>query len=188
MGIPEDIVLFEQSLNELIIKYEQYFLGLEKREPLQLLGQVESLGRKYQGFQIINTMMKFKYNSGISSFQQLQAVLDADHPPDRRGEIFPRPVQDGDAPEGQAPRSSPQGRPLRTTEAASTRKSRVCIRTYLEARQACGLPVDNITREMIAAGIEKHKPAIMNKYKCKGVDFKVVIEDGMPKIKARPRK
>jgi len=60
MGIPEDIALFELNLQELIIKYEQYFLGLEKRAPLQLLDEVERMARKYQGYQIINTMQKFK--------------------------------------------------------------------------------------------------------------------------------
>ncbi len=63
MGISEDITLFEKNLNDLIIRYEHYFLGLEKREPLKQLEEVERLSRRYVGSDIINTMLTFKYNS-----------------------------------------------------------------------------------------------------------------------------
>src|SRR5512136_2031549 len=66
LGIPEEIALFELNLNELVIKYEQYFLGLEQRAPLQLLDDVEKVSRKYQGYQIVNTMLKFRYNATIA--------------------------------------------------------------------------------------------------------------------------
>ena len=48
MGLPEDIARLEQDLRELIIRYEQYFCGIEKREPLQLLDEVERRARRYQ--------------------------------------------------------------------------------------------------------------------------------------------
>ena len=67
MGIPEEIAIFEQNLSELIIKYEQYFFGIEKREPLQLLDEVERCARRYQSTIIANTMQKFKYNSLVAT-------------------------------------------------------------------------------------------------------------------------
>jgi hypothetical protein len=57
---------------------------------------------------------------------------------------------------------------------------------YIEARKACNLSTRNITQEKIAAAIERQKPAIIRKYHCAKVEFKVVIEDGAPKIKVRP--
>jgi hypothetical protein len=39
---------------------------------------------------------------------------------------------------------------------------------------------------MIAAAIDKQRPLIMERYRCTGVEFRVVIEEGKPKIKARP--
>lgn len=188
MGIQEDIVLFEQSVNELIIKYEQYFLGLEKREPLGLLGVVESLARKYQGYQIINTMMKFKYNTAIArlnSYKQYwsrvnRLIEEGKYSRDR----FKMEMHLKD----KLPERAPKERPLPVEEKIVTNPEIESLyRTYLEARQVCHLPIDNITREMIAAGIGKQKPLIMEKYNCKGVEFRVVIEEGMPKIKARPK-
>jgi hypothetical protein len=39
---------------------------------------------------------------------------------------------------------------------------------------------------MIAEAIEKQRPLIMERYNCRDVEFRVVIEEGKPKIKARP--
>jgi len=58
---------------------------------------------------------------------------------------------------------------------------------FIEARKACHLPFASITPEMVAAAIEKQKPAIMSKYHCSKVEYVVVVEKGTPKIKVRPR-
>jgi hypothetical protein len=188
MGISEDIVLCEQSVNELIIKYEQYFLGLEKREPISLLSEVERLARKYQGYQIVNTMMKFKYTTAIArlnSYKQYwsrinRLIEEGKYSRDR----FKMEMHLKD----KLPERSPKDRPLPLEEKIVTNPEIESLyRTYLEARQVCHLPTDNITREMIAAGIGRQTPVIMEKYKCKGVEFRVVIEEGTPKIKARPK-
>ena len=49
MAIVDDILKLDQQLSELISKYEQYFIGLEKREPLPLLGEVQKIVRRYTG-------------------------------------------------------------------------------------------------------------------------------------------
>jgi hypothetical protein len=188
MGIPEDVALFERGLSELIIKYEQYFLGLEKREPLRLLGEVDGLARKYQGFQIINTMVKFKYNAAIAklnSYKQYwtrinRLMEEGKYSRDRfKMEMHQRRKAAGQPEKGGE--GGPEGKRAIDPEVEAV------YRTYLEARKACHMPVDSLTPDVIAAAIEKQKPLIMHKYHCKGVEFKVVIEDGTPKIKARPR-
>lgn len=188
MGIPEDVALFEQSLSELIIKYEQYFLGLEKREPIRLLSEVEGLGRRYQGFQIVNTMMKFKYNAAIArlnSYKQYwtrinRLIEEGKYSRDRfKMEMHQKGKLAGQS-EKAGPATAEQQRGINPEIAA-------VYRSFLDARKACQLPVDNITPEVIAAAIEKQKPVIMNKYQCSAVEFKVVVEDGTPKIKARPK-
>src|SRR6266511_764300 len=73
MGANEDMALFEKCLGELVIKYEQYFLGTDKREPLRLLSDVEQLARRYQNTKIVNSMLNFRYNTlvaKLSSYKQ----------------------------------------------------------------------------------------------------------------------
>jgi hypothetical protein len=188
MGIPEDIAYFEQLLGELIIKYEQYFLGLEKREPLRLLTDTEAMARKYQAFQIVNTMMKFRYNAAIARLNSYKQYW---------GRIT-RLIEEGKYSRDRYKmalhhKEKPPGRPAVETEESPREKSAVSpeveavYNAYMEARRACNLPVQNIRQEMIAAAIEKQKPGIMRKFNCATVEFKVVIEEGTPKIKARPR-
>ena len=184
MGLPEDIALFELHLNELVIKYEQYFLGLEKREPLQLLEELERFARKYHGTQIINTMQKFKYNSVIarlSSYKQYwsritRLIEEGKYSRDRfKMEMHLKKEGDG------------------TPERGSDKDQKISpelqrlYQQFIEARKACHLPVGSITPEMVAAAIEKQKPAIMSKYHCSKVEYVVVVEKGAPKIKVRPK-
>lgn len=181
MGIPEDIAQLEQNLNELIIKYEQFFLGLEKREPLRLLETVERLSRKYANVKIVNTMLKFKYNSLVSRFcsykqywsRIVRLMEEGKYSRDRfRMTMHQRPDSPGSG-----------GPPAPAGDAGED-----LFRSFIEARRACSLPTDTITREMVQAAIDKQKPAIVAKYGSDAVEFRVVVEDGVPKIKARRRK
>ena len=187
MGIAEDIALFEESLRELIIKYEQYFLGLEQREPLRLLNDAEALSRKYQNFQIVNTMMKFRYNAAIGRLNSYKMywnrinrlIEDGKYSRDRfKMEMRQRMLAGQTGKTGQEGQGDIRG---------LNSEVEIVFRTYLEARKACNLPVDNITADLIAAAIEKQRPVLMQKYNCKRIEFKVVIEEGTPKIKARPK-
>jgi hypothetical protein len=59
---------------------------------------------------------------------------------------------------------------------------------YLEARKKCNLPTDNVSRDAMFSVIEKQREALRSKHKCADVEFRVVIENGAPKLKARPAK
>lgn len=181
MGVADDIALFDQRLAELIIKYEQYFLGLEKREPLRLLDEVEQWARKYANVQIVNTMVKFKYNSlvaKLNSYKQYwtrinRLIEEGKYSRDRFKMAMHEKREGAPAPPPREPGIDPEVLRL--------------YQQYVKARKACHLPVETVTPNLIAAAIEKQKPAIINKYHCSNVEFKVVVEDGTPKIKARPK-
>src|SRR5450759_5120121 len=66
MAIAEDLTILELQLKELIIRYEHYFVGLEKREPLPLLSSIEKMVRRYSGVRINNTMHKYKYTTLVA--------------------------------------------------------------------------------------------------------------------------
>jgi hypothetical protein len=182
MAIAEDIALFEQSLTELVIKYEQYFLGLEKREPLKLLNEVERSARQYANVQIVNTMLKFKYNSlvaKLSSYKQYWNRIN-------------RLIEEGKYARDRfkmAMHEQKEAAPPQPPEIKSGIDPEVqqLYQQYIKARQSCNMPVENVTPDLLAAAIAKQKPAIIDKYRCSNVEFKVVVENGTPKIKARPR-
>lgn len=175
MGIPEDIDLFERSLKELIIRYEQYFLGIEKREPLKLLEEVERLARRYTAAAVSNTMLHFRYNalkSRLVSYRQYWNRIT-------------RLMEEGRYSRDRFKMEMHQteGRPA-AGKSAESEEDRF-YRQYLEACRSCDIPTGKITREMISATLEKHRAAIQDRYRCGEVEFRVQVEDGKPKIKAR---
>jgi hypothetical protein len=185
MGIAEDVTVLDQKLSDLIKKYEQYFIGLEKREPLPLLGEVEKLVRRYAGTPINNTMYKHRFTTLVARLNTyrehwnriLKLMEEGRYSRDRF--ISDLHLRQKSRPERQEPDT-----PVANSDADIDR----LVHEFREARRACNLPVDMITRELVAATIEKQKPALAAKLGTENVAFRVVVEDGKPKLKAGLRK
>jgi hypothetical protein len=185
MAIADNIILLDQKLKELITRYEQYFIGLEKREPLQLLGEVENMVRRYTGVPINNTMYKHRFNmlvARLNTYREhwnriLKLMEEGRYSRDRF--ISDLHQRHKDKTERKRPDSPPM-----TAEADLDR----LVHEFREALKACNLPVDKITRELIAATIEMQKPMLAAKLGTENFAFRVVIEDGKPRIKAGLRK
>jgi len=185
MAIAEDIILLDQKLNQLITRYEQYFIGLEKREPLPLLDEVEKMVRRYTGVPINNTMYKHRLNmlvARLNTYREhwnriLRLMEEGRYSRDRF-------ISDLHLRQKEKPVSGAHDSAQVTAEADIDR----LVHEFREARKACNLPVEKITRELVAASIEKQKPLLAAKLGTENIAFRVVIEDGKPKLKAGLRK
>jgi hypothetical protein len=181
VGLSEDIALFEKKLNELIVKYEHYFLGLEKREPLKLLEEVEKFSRNYTGGDIINTMLTFRYNSlksRLASYKQywartMRLIEEGKYSRDRF-KMGIHSKSDSPAPDKGERKYDPEMESI--------------YRQFIQARRECNLPVKAITKEMVIELVDKHKRAAFERYGCSKVELRITVEDGNPKLKIRPRK
>lgn len=185
MAIADHIILLDQKLNELISRYEKYFIGLEKREPLQLLGEVEQLVRRYSGVPINNTMYKHRFTmlvARLNTYREhwnriLKLMEEGRYSRDRF--ISDLHLRQKDKPGS--------GEPVITQAPAEADLDRL-VHEFREARKACSLPDNNITRELLAATIERQRPALAAKLGTENFVFRVVVEDGKPKLKAGLRK
>ena len=185
MGIAEDLTKLEQMLADLVLRYEQYFTGLEKREPLSLRAEVEKAVRRYSGVPINNTMLKHKFTTLVGRFNTyrehwnrvLRLMEEGKYSRDRFiSDLHQR--QRAAHPPTKAEASRPE----------TDKEVERVYREYCEARKSCNLPVDAVSRDQIRAAIEKHKPALKGKLGGDSLTFRVVVEDGKPKIKAGLRK
>lgn len=186
MAIAEDLNILENELKELITRYEQYFVGLEKREPLQLMNAVDRMVRRYNGVPINNTMYKHKYNmlvARLNTYREhwnriLRQIEEGKYSRDRFiHDLHQRQKDNGKSKHDETPKAPPVDPEL----------DRIYIELR-EARKACNMPVDKLSIEMVAATLEKNKAALAAKLGTANVIFRVVVEDGKPKIKASPRK
>lgn len=187
MAIADDMAKLDQQLSELITRYEQYFIGLEKREPLPLLNEVEKLVRRYTGTPITNTMYKHKFNmlvARLNTYREhwtriLRLIEEGRYSRDRFISDLHQKQQGG---KGRAGKSGDNG-----NNAAESDLDRL-FREFREARQACNLPNDKLTRDLVAATIDKQRPVLESKLGSADLTFRVVVEGGKPKIKASLRK
>ncbi len=212
MGIAEDIGRLETELRELIIKYEQYFCGIEKREPLRKLELVDRLVKRYQNVSIPNTMHRFKYESLVSTLSvhrqkwtrinrlieegkyerdrfkmALHRTEPAGDQPDQPSGDQPTPPAPPNQP-GQPSQAAQSSQSARPAPLASDPQLQRLYQEYCSARRACNLPVDNVSLEKIASAIEQRMPIIKEKYRCAEAEFFVVVENGRPCLKARQKK
>ncbi|MDO9068940.1 MAG: MXAN_5187 C-terminal domain-containing protein [Deltaproteobacteria bacterium] len=185
MAIADDILKLDQQLSELISKYEQYFIGLEKREPLQLLGEVQKIVRRYAGVPINNTMYKHRFNMLVARLNTYREHWNRILKLMEEGK-YSRDRFISDLHQRQQAKSESKKSGDSTPEAESD-LDRI-VREFREARKLCSLPSDKVTRELIAATIEKQKPLLTAKLGSENFTFKVVVENGKPKIKASSRK
>ncbi|MBJ6798981.1 MXAN_5187 C-terminal domain-containing protein [Geomonas propionica] len=183
MGVAEDIAKLELDVRELVIKYEQYFFGIEKREPLRQLEAVERAVRRYQNVSIPNTSQRFKYDSLVATLSVHKQKWTRTNRLIEEGKFqrdrFRMSLHQAEKGEKQSKTNAPP--PPQESQIDNV------FQQYVNARLACNLPVENITKEKVAEAINRQKPALMQKYGCRDVDFVVVIEGGKPSLKARPK-
>jgi len=183
MGIQEDIAFLEEHIAELVIKYEQYFLGMEKIEPLKLCEDIERFIRRYNTSTIVNTMYKFKFNTLVGRFNSYKQYWSR----------ITRQIEEGKYSRDRFKmnRHLAEGalRPaVEQKQKAPGSDLEHVYQQYLDARKKCNLSTDNVSRETMFSVIEKQRDSLKSKHHCSDVEFRVVIEDGAPKLKARPAK
>jgi len=176
MGAHEDILLFEIKLQKLKVEYDQYFAGVIKIPPFKLHEEVKRIIRLQSGKPISNTSLQFKYNSLVGRYTSYNNLWTR----------HMRQLEEGTLKHGQKTGmgdAKAAEKPL--TEETSAEK---LYKDYMTAQKSLNASVDGITVKGLQAIINKQTAAIQAKYKCSSVDYKVVIENGKPKIKATPKK
>lgn len=181
MGIAEDLLILEARLKELITAYDQYFNGLEKREPLKQFEELEKLVRRYTGTPISNTMYKHRYNNLVARFNSyrqhwsriVREIEEGRYAKDRyRAQLH------------ETSRTRPAPAAQRNEPSANERELDRIYTELQEARRTCHLPADGMTREQLAATLDRQRPIVSQRLGSAEIRFRVVVEDGKPKIKA----
>ena len=155
-------------------QYDLFFQGIRRSEPSDKRREVEETVRRMGQRKIVNSNDQFRFHGLQSRFYSLS-------------NLWARMVRDLE--EGRAKRD-PSGGLVREPSAArdpvdSAHVDRV-IGELMEARRACGLPVGeekdrSDTREALLARARE----IAGKSGGRKVEFRISVEEGKPKVKAR---
>lgn len=183
MAIADDIGSLEKKLIRLKMDYEQYFMGMQKTAPEKLRLEVEKLIQTYTNQRITNTAVSFRLNAVVAKFNSYRSYWDRILREIEEGryvrDVFRMKLHD-------KMKETAPPEPKVTKVVVDEDRIRRVYREYMEARKTTHEPP--VKFEVFENLIKKQAPAIIEKYHCNSVDFKVTIEGGKAKLKAVPKK
>lgn len=200
MDMKEDVDVLDAKITRLKVEYEQYFMHILKREPLNLREDVERVIRRYSGKPVTNTSLKFKYQSLVAKYnafkpywtRTLRAIEEGTYERRAEGGAMAR-VASVETGGGKAPSKSPRlpTPPTPPTKASAGKGDKdisEVYKSYIEAREKCSQPTRGLSFERIKKNIEEQRRKIEAKYGTKGTDVKVYIRDGTARLAVVPKK
>jgi len=189
----ETLDLLEKQIEQLRMLHEQYFLGTRKRPPDQERTTIIYLVRRLANQSSPNFGIRFrfiqvqsKFNSYMQYWNRVLAQIEAGT---YRRDLFKAKLHRGELDKEMGlkddPAKKPAAGPAQAAE-SGVPPDRVdhLYQDFVKARQSLNQSTDGISKEKIAATLQKQLPALKEKYKGKQVEFKVVVENGQAKLKA----
>lgn len=164
----------QKSLKELQILYEQYFAGIERREPVTDRKAISKRIRHFTNRHIVWTDLKFRYQGLASRFMTYCQYWDRIQRQIEEGKYhrhtakLPNPSQHQTAP-----------------ETPGTAEAKNLHQLLVKARKDCGLSGDEPSIEKITTFLKAQQEQIRSRFGDKPVEYSVETHDGKPRIKVR---
>ncbi len=192
-----ELTRFEAEAAKLKSVFDFYFLGIEKKPPLDEWERLKKEARALLTRKSNNTGYKFRRQSVSQKFGSQSMYYERVLKQIEEG-TYARHKFLAKLHESERAAHATQGKPgapgAAASPAAGAPKPRASggggldavYGAYIAARQKTG-EATNIPKDKLAQVIAQQTAAIKEKYKCKDVEFKVAIEGGKTKLKAVPR-
>jgi len=175
----------DESLVDIQVRYEKYFLGIDRRPPDRERKKIADRMRVLKGTLVKNTALKFRLHTLFAKLISFERMWDRTLREMEEG-TYRRDVF-------KAKLHGKKKEPEKEIDAApapavhlSDEKLRKLYDTYLVARQRTGEPVAGLTFDSVANRIRAQVPELLVRHKAKNIEFKVVIKGGKAVLKAVP--
>lgn len=198
-NLEKDLNELERKLNDLKTRYDQYFLGLDKKQPQKMHDEVTKIVRRYAGVPIQNTGFKFRYQTLVARYNSYQAhwnrILREIEEGTYKRDVFKAKLHE-DEREASSAKPAPGKEPAAKDKAAGKPAAKggaaqdpmgMIYQQYIDARAKTKESVQGLSRDVVETQLKKQMAMIKEKFNCKKVTFKVVVEEGKAKIKALPK-
>lgn len=203
----QELDALEKRIQTLKISYDQYFLGIEKLEPAKERDDVNRLIIDLMGRFVRNTGAKFRRESLKAKFLSygrywdriLKQIEDGTyrghrikaklHERERAEKDHAHPNGNGTdtTSPGMGPVPTPANAPPSGARPTAGDAVQKIYEQYVAAKRKTNESVDGISKEKLASVLAQQAQALKQKYNCKSVEFRVVVEDGKTKLKAIPK-
>ena len=177
-AIAHELNALEQDQKELVILYEQYFAGIEKREPVKARENLAIRLRRFASRRIMQTDLRFRYQSLATRYHSYSGHWDR----------ILRLIDEGRYARHLHP--APDAAAMQPAEAVVPPAGGEIDAIYRHLLEACRMNKTRFAipdRQQIAAFLERQKDKIREKFGDRQVEFRVETVDGKPKIKVRAK-
>lgn len=185
----EDLIKLEKMIDELKVKYEHYFLGLDRCEPSNKRVRAEKLIRDLLGRRESQTAAKFRLNALVHRFniyaalwnRTIKKIEEGTYHRERfRAQL--RQNRTGSNSGGTAHSDTPvmtEGEGSLIKQAGlDQHKIEEIYNSYIEVRKYCGEDVKGLTINHMTQALEQQVSLIIREHGWKNIGFKVVIHEG----------
>lgn len=198
--LAEDAAKLEEELEALRARYEQYFLGLERREPVRWREEARKKVLRLKAAFTRNAGLRFRIQSlhaRYLSYERLwlRSAREKEEGTYRRdlfkARLHAREREEAERAQAVREPAPVQAAPPAPAEPAGPDPEEVRLRAvydaYLAAKRQCNEDVSRLTFEALARTVAKQVPVLLEKYQARSVDFRVEVKDGKAVLKAIPR-
>ncbi len=179
--IARELDEIQQELKEIEILYEQYFAGLERREPHNRRKTLARRLRHFTNRHIVWTDLKFRYQGIASRFMSYSQYWDRILRLMDEGKYHRHTAKlAGAAVQAPKPEASSPGNQAREASDLHEQLTR--------ARQQCGLSGNGPSAERVAEFLASQREKIRSRYGDQPVQFSIDTSEGKPRIKVSLKK
>lgn len=168
----------QQQLKELEIRYEQYFAGVEKREPCKDRDALARRLRHYTNRRIVWTDLKFRYQGLTSRFMSYSHYWDR----------ILRLIDEGKYHRHTSKLGSSAPSPDKQVANPLNNEAKRLQRELAEAKKNCGIQSETPSVDKVAAFLDAQREIIRKRYGDRPVQFSIDTSDGKPRIKVGLKK
>ena len=197
-----ELKTLDEATDRLRANFEQYFQGVERQPPTT---QRDALKRRVLAVRtnpVRNTELRFRVNQLIARFntydnywnrvlKQIEEgtyhrdIVMARYRAKLRETLEQRAAEQSDADQPGKAAAKPAGK--RPAPGLSDANVDAIYNAYMMAKRRCKEATKGLTKDALANSLRKQVPSIQKQYKCKSVEFKVVIKGGKAILKAVPK-
>lgn len=191
----KDVKKFEEKINILKKDYDLFLAGIIKLEPLNAREELQKWLRKHTASEIVNSALRFKYNTLVSKFSALNTYWDRmvkrrDMLRDKISGHAP-PKLSREPASSAPPRSGPPESPRtvafdRVDSPDLEAKAKQVYQRYMEAKKAAG-DQGGPDFGKFKATLEKRIGDLLGRSPGGMIEFQVKTEEGKVKLKATAR-
>jgi len=184
--IDQELNNIELAMKTLEIAYEQYFSGIEKREPMKDREDLTKRIRQYANRRIMQTDLRYKYQNLATRFHSYNGYwnrilkLMDEGKYHRNASQVTKPVGLKNQVKTEAPKT--------TTGNSGGSQADSVYNDLMAARKANNIGGKAPDKKQVASMIEKQKAKIREKFGDRPVAFKVETRDGKPRIVVKAKK